>query len=185
MKYFYIKDCKVVLENQMESSSEIEAERIIDLKRGYKNLNNLIQNLQDGDLMYIYELNVFGSYKSIIEKIKKILEKGADIITLKKPQILINNKNIGDILPVIEYFSNIKLEVDKTRRKKGLEKAKKKGKSLGRPKIVYPHYWDMVYIQYRTKDISAKEAWESLNLKKSTFYNLIKKYERERNIKQE
>lgn len=181
MNYFYIKDHGDI-DKQIESAKEVNAKRIMDCRNGYKNLENIMKSLNKNDFIYIYELNVFGTYKGIMKRIQSITEMGASIISIKKPKVTISNSNIKDILPVIEYFSNIKIETDKGKRKKGLERAKKKGKVLGRPKIKYPPYWDMVYIQYRTKDISAREAWESLNLKKSTFYNLIKKYEEERNI---
>lgn len=47
----------------------------------------------------------------------------------------------------------------------------------GRKKIDFPSNWEEVYKKYKSKEVSSKEALELLDLKKSTFYNLLKKYE--------
>lgn len=87
---------------------------------------------------------------------------------------------------VIDMVNNILLEVlssiaeqeritIKQRQKEGIEAAKRKGKHLGRPRIEFPSDWDNVYNSWMNKEITAKEAMEILNLKRTTFYSLVKK----------
>jgi len=51
------------------------------------------------------------------------------------------------------------------------------GMKLGRPAIKKPDNFVQVYKDYRSNKITSKEAMEMLGLKKTTFFNLIKKYE--------
>ncbi len=63
------------------------------------------------------------------------------------------------------------------RQAEGIANAKAKGKHLGRPRIEYPDNFKEVYNKWKTKEITGIKAMELMNLKKNSFYNLIKKYE--------
>lgn len=53
----------------------------------------------------------------------------------------------------------------------------KKGNAIGRPPKTFPENWVEIYNQWKNKKITATYAMEILNLKRNTFYNLVKKYE--------
>ncbi|WP_419094382.1 recombinase family protein [[Ruminococcus] torques] len=55
--------------------------------------------------------------------------------------------------------------------------SRKTGKAVGRPEAEYPAEWETVYRAWKAKEITAVQAMEKLALKKSTFYNLVKRYE--------
>ena len=55
--------------------------------------------------------------------------------------------------------------------------SRKTGKAVGRPEAEYPAEWETVYRAWKAKEITAVQAMERLSLKKSTFYNLVKRYE--------
>lgn len=55
--------------------------------------------------------------------------------------------------------------------------SRKTGKAVGRPEAEYPAEWETVYRAWKAKEITAVQAMEKLTLKKSTFYNLVKRYE--------
>lgn len=62
---------------------------------------------------------------------------------------------------------------------KGRRISAKKGTYPGRPMIKRPENWDRVMFEWRTaKKITAVEAMEKLGLKKSSFYKLVKEYEK-------
>jgi len=65
----------------------------------------------------------------------------------------------------------------KTRQKEGLDAAKKNNKKFGRPKIQKPDNFDEVYRLWKDKKITAVSAMKKLNLKKNTFYKLVKENE--------
>jgi hypothetical protein len=44
---------------------------------------------------------------------------------------------------------------------------------MGRPKVSFPKDFEVIYGKVKNKSITAVKAMEQLNLKKSTFYNLV------------
>ena len=64
------------------------------------------------------------------------------------------------------------------RQKEGIAIAKAKGKQFGRPKTEYPKDFCKVYQDWKKNDIQAVDAMRLLNLKKSTFYKLVKELEK-------
>ena len=78
---------------------------------------------------------------------------------------------------MIEVLSSIAEQEYNTihqRQSEGIAAAKAKGKHLGRPKLIKPDNWDFVISEYRLSRITAKEAMTRLNLKRSSFYKLLK-----------
>ena len=69
------------------------------------------------------------------------------------------------------------IEIREKRQREGIEAARGRGVHMGRPKAEYPDDWDDVYMEWKNKNITAKEAMEQLGLKRTTFYKLAKLYE--------
>lgn len=53
----------------------------------------------------------------------------------------------------------------------------KTGRAVGRPEATFPEDWETVYRQWKAGEITAVSAMEKLNLRKNTFYNLVKRFE--------
>ena len=91
---------------------------------------------------------------------------------------------------IIEVVNNIIIEVlssvaeqerqeTRKRQAEGITAARKRGQHLGRQEIDFPPNWFEVYIRWKKKEIRANTAMEILNLKRTTFYKLVNKYEQE------
>ncbi|MBL2288403.1 recombinase family protein, partial [Klebsiella pneumoniae] len=65
------------------------------------------------------------------------------------------------------------------RQREGIAIAKEKGLYKGRKKVDFPSGWEEVYKLWQTREITATEAMERLELKKTTFYKLVKEYKEE------
>lgn len=63
----------------------------------------------------------------------------------------------------------------------GKRKSLKTGRVVGRPCVDFPKEWESVYSRWKSKEIKAVEAMQILNLKKNSFYTLVKRYERQQN----
>jgi hypothetical protein len=50
---------------------------------------------------------------------------------------------------------------------------------FGRPCVEFPENWNNVYSLWKSGSITAVKAIEQMNLKKSSFYKLVKQYEKE------
>lgn len=63
------------------------------------------------------------------------------------------------------------------KQKKGIQKAKDLGKNIGRPQIPYPENWKELYDAWVHKTLKVQDILLQTNLKKSTFYHLVHRYE--------
>ena len=156
--------------------------------------------LRKGDELYIKSLDRFGRDKDMIkEELKDLKKKGIIIRILDVPTTLINFNNDENLKNkvnadwIMDMINNILIEVlgafaehernyIKLRQKEGIAQYKLTGKTktgnpMGRPSIGKPLFWDKYYRDYKDKKITANYAMKMLNLKRNTFYKLVKEEE--------
>ena len=154
----------------------------------YKKLTEEI--LREGDELFIKEVDRLGRNKrENLEELRKLKEKGIIIRILEIPTTLMVENNTTKqnklmiemmnnmLIEVYTTFAELELEKIRTRTKEALKAKKDRGETLGRPRIEMPKGFKKVYRQYRDKDITAVQAMKLLDLKKTTFYKMIKEYE--------
>jgi len=76
---------------------------------------------------------------------------------------------------VFGAFSEFERTLIGERRKEGIEAARARGATLGRPAVKKPKNWDAVIKRWEGKQITAVQAMKELNLPKATFYRLVKR----------
>ena len=152
----------------------------------YQVLRNEI--LRKGDTLVVKELDRLGRNKDLLkEELDYFKKKGVRVKILNIPTTLMDIPTGQEWL--IDMINNIIIEVlgavaeeerkkIKTRQAEGIAVAKEKGVKFGRPKVDFPPLWAEIYSKYKNKEISGVEAMKILNLKKTTFYKLVKEYER-------
>lgn len=149
--------------------------------------------LRKGDLVYTDALDRLGrNYDQIISEWKEITSViGADIIVLENESLFNSRKfrDMGDVGKVIEdqflslfsYIAEQERKKIRTRQAEGIKVAKAQGKHLGRPKAVYTEVFKAAYALWKAGKISAVEAMRRADMKKTTFYKLVKRIENEKN----
>lgn len=152
--------------------------------------------LRQGDLLVIISLDRLGrSYKEIREQWNYIINDiGADIVVLDMPLLdtrqsndNLDRKFIADlVLQILSYVAQKELENTKRRQQQGMEvmpiingkrTSLKTGRPTGRPNAEFPQEWQPYYERWRLGELTATKCMEILNLKRSTFYKLVKIYE--------
>lgn len=142
--------------------------------------------LRQGDILYIKSIDRFGrnsrEIKKEWEEITQII--GSDVVVIDMPMLdtrqykdLIGNFVSNLVLEVLSFVAEQERKNIKQRQREGINIAKSKGKHLGRPKAAFPEQWEEIYKSWKAENITAVKAMEKLNLKKSTFYKLVKQYE--------
>lgn len=151
-------------------------------RTGYNALKNAI--LRAGDTLVIKSLDRLSRSKTDIKNELKYFKDNN--IRLKVTDLPTTMIDLADEQSwVIDMVNNIMIEVLSSiaeqeyytihkRQKEGIAAAKAKGKHLGRPKLIKPDNWDSVISEYKENRITAKEAMTRLNLKRSSFYKLLK-----------
>lgn len=151
-------------------------------RKQYQTLKN---NLRPGDALIVHELDRLGRNKrDTLKEIQWLKENNIRFKALNLPTTLIDTNDnlmletINNI--VIELYTMMaqqELETREKRQREGIALAKAQGKHLGRPKAEYPTNWGEVYNSWKAKEITGAKAMELLQLKRTTFYKLVKEHE--------
>lgn len=158
-----------------------------DLERpGYRMLRDYM--LRPGDTLVIKSLDRLSRRKEDIKnELRHFQEMGVRVKIIDLPTSMIEVPAGQEW--VLDMVNNILIEVLGTiaeqerettlkRQAEGIAAAREKGVDFGRPKIEYPSDWAEVYVAWKSGGISARMAMERLDLKKTTFYKLVRLYER-------
>lgn len=188
-----IKDyCKI--SNLDINERDILVDRASGKDFNRKNYQLLKQMIRKGDTVIVKEMDRLGRNKSEIKKeIEWFKEQEINLRILDIPTTLIDLSQYDKSMAqaIMNMINNVLIEVlgtiaeeerkkIKQRQAEGIAFAKAEGKHLGRPKTEYPFNWEEVYNDWKNKEITAVKSMELLNLKRNTFYRLVKKYEEER-----
>ena len=168
-------------------------------RRGYNSLvgtDDTAPLLHEGDLLLITSLDRLGrNYIEIKEQWEHITRTlKADIKVLEIPLLdttatdgNLDKRFIADlVLQILSYTAQKERENIRKRQRQGIDVMQvidgkrisaKTGRATGRPNAIYPDNWGLIYKQWKNKDITANKAMEILNLKRTTFYKLVKNYE--------
>jgi DNA invertase Pin-like site-specific DNA recombinase len=152
--------------------------------------------LHEGDLLVVLSIDRLGrNYTEIMEQWRYITQTiRADIKVLDMPLLdttqasnTLDSRFVADlVLQILSYVAQKERESIKKRQQQGIDVmpiidgkkvSSKTGKPIGRPQAEYPEKWQEVYTQWKTGNITAVTAFQSLELTKNTFYNLVKRYE--------
>jgi DNA invertase Pin-like site-specific DNA recombinase len=91
------------------------------------------------------------------------------------------------VLQILSYTAEKERENTRKRQAQGIavmpvvngkKVSLKTGNPVGRPNAAYPESWETVYNTWKSGDITAMEAMKQLSLTKTTFYKLVKLYEK-------
>lgn len=148
--------------------------------------------LRSGDTLIIKELDRLGRNKSALkEELNYFKENKIRVRILNIPTTLVDLPDGQEW--IFDMINNILIEVlaaiaedernrIKRRQKEGLDALRERnnGKGIGRPALKYPSNWKEVYLSWKENKITSIKARELLNLKKTSFYNLVKRYEEEK-----
>lgn len=177
----------------LELQKHVKPENILVDKASGKNLEREsyqalkgVLGLRRGDILYICSLDRLSRNKSDIKKeLEYFRENGIRLMVLDLPTTMIEVPEgqswimdmINNILiEVLASIAQQEREMILKRQKEGIEAARLKKVHLGRPKAEYPDQWDVYYVKWKEGEITAVEMMEKLGLKRTTFYELVKRY---------
>lgn len=143
--------------------------------------------LRKGDVLYIHSLDRFGRNKEeILQEWNDITKNTqADIVVLDMP--LLDTTQFKDslgtfiadlVLQILSWMAEEERERIRKRQREGIDLALQQGIKFGRPKVRITVEFEKVYQKWKAGDITAVKAMDELNVKKTTFYKLVKEYEK-------
>lgn len=137
----------------------------------------MMEYVREGDTLYIESISRLArSTKNLLNIVEQLQNKKVELVSLKENM---NTSTHQDkfILTIFVALAELERENTLQRQREGIEAAKIKGKCFGRPKIEVPKEFARIYKQREIGNIKAVQAFKSLNIKKTTFYKIVKQYE--------
>lgn len=190
MGYARVSSTEQNLDRQIMALSEYVPEDCIvvdkasgkNLERsGYQALKGLF-GLRAGDTLYIISLDRLSRNKEDIKgelqwfrdhDIRlKVLDLPTTLIDVPEGQSWIMEMVTNILIEVLASIAEQERLTIRKRQREGINAAKKKGKHLGRPRVIAPDNMDVVLGEWKKGQISAKEAMRLTGLKRSSFYKL-------------
>jgi DNA invertase Pin-like site-specific DNA recombinase len=167
--YFYIRvssnEQNTIRQEVKAKEHNIPLENVYMEKASGKNvsdrpvLNNLMATLKNGDKLIVDSISRFArNTKDLIDLVEQLNSKGVQFVSLKEA--------IDTTTPTGMFMLTIFGAV-----------AVKQGKYKGRKAIEYPKNWRKYYKMMKDGNIKAVDVMKILELKKTTFYKLIKQFE--------
>lgn len=159
-----------------------------DLERtGYQALKNAM--LRRGDTLVVKSLDRLSRNKADIKNelqyfkdngIRlKVIDLPTTMTDLPKGQEWVFDMVNNILIEVLGTIAEQERETIRKRQAEGIEAAKAHGKTLGRPALQFPANWDAVYASWKSGAITAKVAMEQTGTKRTSFYKLVGKYEKD------
>jgi DNA invertase Pin-like site-specific DNA recombinase len=142
--------------------------------------------LRQGDILYIHSLDRFGRNKEEIlyewNDITKDIQ--AEIVVLDMPLLdtTLYKDRLGTfiadlVLQILSWMAEEERDRIRKRQREGIDLALQNGVSFGRPKVQPTEAFKEVYNRWKAGEITAVKAMRELEIKKTTFYKLVKEYE--------
>lgn len=130
-----------------------------------KSLDRLSRNKTDikNELQYFKDNNIR----------LKVIDLPTTMMDLPEGQEWVFDMVNNILIEVLGTIAEQERETIRKRQREGIDAAKAKGKHLGRPQAVKPDNWDEVISKWRSKDITALEAYKILGVSKSVFYRWV------------
>ncbi|AQR95553.1 putative DNA-invertase bin3 [Clostridium saccharoperbutylacetonicum] len=186
-----------------ENNISIDKEReIFKEKKSGKNFNRevyiaLKENfLREGDTLIIKELDRLGRDMLMIkEEWQDLQKRGIEIVVIDTP--ILNTVGKTDlektlianiVFELLSYMAEKERIKIRQRQAEGIAAMKvgENGKKIssktenyiGRPSIEYPVNWEEGYSKWKNGEITGVKAMELMGLKRNSFYNLVKRFEK-------
>lgn len=180
------RQLQAMLENGLN-----ERDIFLDKQSG-KNFNReqyqlLKRMIRKGDVLYIHSLDRFGRNKEEILQEWNDITKNiqADIVVMDMP--LLDTTQYKDslgtfiadlVLQILSWMAQEERDRIRKRQREGIDVALKNGVTFGRPKIQATKAFNEIYTKWKGGGMTAVKAMEELGVKKTTFYKLVKDYEK-------
>lgn len=160
-------------EDQLKGAGceKVYLERVSGTSKSKPELENLLMELEEGDELICVSIDRLGrSTQQVLELVNRLQKIGVILISLKEG-FQTNTPQGKFFLTIVAAFSELEVEMCRSRVKDGLEAAKKRGKTLGRPR----KDMDTAIKMWQSKDYSISEICEAVGCSKQTLYNAIKR----------
>lgn len=167
------------LENLSEYVEHVYYDRMSGGQRNRPYLNEMLEDVEEGDTVYIVSLDRLGrSTADNLEIISKLIDKGVHLKSLHDSWLDLSSDNPmqGFLITVMSALAQFEKDIDTVRIREGVEVAKEKGVRFGRPEVNASKVRHALELYYGGQH-TAKEICSITDISRRTLYNKKKQYE--------
>ncbi|BDU27654.1 recombinase family protein [Flavobacterium sp. GSB-24] len=139
-------------------------------------LLEMLSILRKDDIVIIYKTDrLFRSLRNMIELIEKFNLLGVKFKSLSEPEFDTTSANGKLFLQIFSAFAEFERSLISERTKVGLDSARRRNQTLGRPKGIKPGTkikYETALHFYKNKGIPIEAACENAGISKTTFYRV-------------
>lgn len=174
---------------EQNEARQVEALEKFDIEKWYKEkisgkdtkreqLQMMLDFVREGDEIYVMDFSRLSrSVQDLLGIVDLINKKKVKLVSLKEN--LDTSTPTGKLmLTVIGAIAEFERLNTLERQREGIAIAKRMGKYKGRKPVELDN-WDEVYKSWRNGEITAVAASKLLGINRGTFYNKVKKFEKE------
>lgn len=188
---------------RVSSSDQNEARQMIEMsrvgvkreniyvdKQSGKNFDRphyklLVQQLREGDLLYILSIDRLGRNYEEIQKQWRILTKeiGIDIVVIDMP--LLDTRQGKDlmgtfiadlVLQILSFVAQSERDKIRERQEQGIAAAKARGVRFGRPEIAVTEDFPDIIGKWERKELPLEDILTMCEMSQSTFYRRLREF---------
>ncbi|MFD1736390.1 recombinase family protein [Bacillus salitolerans] len=153
---------------------KIYEEKVSGMKDDRPQLLDLLKYAREGDVLVVYKLDRLGrSTKRLIELSDELQDKGIELVSIRDS--IDTTTAVGKAMfRMLAVLSEMERDLISERTRAGLESARARGRSGGRPKKDKKDIEKALKL-YDTEQYTVKEIEEMTNVSKATLYREIRK----------
>lgn len=154
---------------------KIYIESLVPDESNSKELNHLLECVEKGDQIVIYDFSVLGKNLTGLAEIITFLEEKEVELILAATNINTDQKQPFSLNEMIHYFSSIEKAVMRENTLRGLDYARKQGKIGGRPTIDQAVIDHIIHL-HKNKGYSLKRISEECNISIGSVHKYVQQY---------
>ena len=145
--------------------------------KGRPQLQKMLEFIREGDTVYIESISRLArNIMDLLKIVETFREKSVELVSLKE-QIDTSTPQGKFLLSIFGAMAELERDTIKQRQKEGIDLALAEGRPYGRPNATISSTFPDNYKSWKAGKIKAVEFMKLENLKRTTFYKLVKQYE--------
>ena len=159
---------------QKAGCEQIFTDRVSGTKAERKGLTDALSHLRAGDTLVVWRLDRLGrSLRHLIDTVTDLQERG---IGFKSLQESIDTTTSGGklVFHIFGALAEFEREIIRERTQAGLQSARARGRTGGRPKALSKSKAEMARQLYQDRSHSIDEICKTLGISRTTFYRYVR-----------
>lgn len=141
-------------------------------------LREMLAWVRGGDVVYVESISRLArNIRDLLWIVDELQKKEVELVSLKE-NIDTSSPTGKFLLSVMGAMAELERDTIRQRQQEAYEARRSKGLPIGRPKVKLSKTFSKNYSSWKEREITAVQFMEREGMKKSTFYRVVKRYDK-------